>query len=830
MGKVKRRTKEKVAENTDSINFGSDTYGFVNDDSSGKKSINETENRYSEILGYYKRIKSAILDGELLDDEENCEILVERMVEDMKKKDIETLLLTDQRCSKTFELILSIGILSIRRLFDNVPDSKNEDKQENSIHLERLMNTLSKCVFILESVFREVENNVFSMYGSHITETALEEGILLQNYIGKMLNDKKLKGVRESLICERDRIRNIIVDSIKRLGEGPGWISVITDSSATHVGRIIMNICVGKIKMSIEAMEEYIMESIGRRNQGSKVRSNNKISFSSERYSTKDLLSLLCTFGEEDKTGLDDDCNTSNTISNQIYKALLLDMEGIISDAYGLPSLITLLRALNEASRKENKYLKILGRIITVIITNGQEVEEDIIGEIIEKSKLDTDKISRLLINCTNNWINCSLKSRLLEALLEIVPYDIITIWTSSHTCLISSLTSSDSIKGACDKERMIDKMLNSEYGHFVILNLLKSNVLRKEEFTLVLKSLDFSKLTCKKEFIDILIALIDSCRRFQCEYKYLTRKLWKSLEIETSEDYQYTFSCLIFLVKRSIFDSSKKDGSQGNCINQTKGYMNDTDNENKNDSGNFNSECEVFQSSEYKISSQGCMIISSLSKFPAETIHPLISGITYFITNFKNAMKSEIIETNYGTRMVENILSSTSTIPTSIKKKWIQSYIGDFLRLTLKGGVCNYALIAMFYASDHFYRKIIVEELLDEERGGGKDVIMSENFKIFKSLKIETFVKQDKNWYDINNKIDKTREMFKSIIDEKIETTDNNGDININNKRINKSEIKNKSFDSDDRSKDHDISDDIGMNSILQHIRSTNINKRVKR
>ncbi|KAH8741290.1 hypothetical protein FG386_000197 [Cryptosporidium ryanae] len=804
MGSKKKRMRDSSAEN-DGLSKSEDvtnTYMFENGESSGKKLADESENRYVEILGYYKRIKNAILEGELLNDEENCETLVERMVEDMKKKEIETLLLTDQRCSKTFELILCIGILCVRRLFDKILCSENE--HENELYLERLVNSLSKDVFILETVFREVDKNIFSMYGSHVTETALEGGLLLQNYIGKRLGGLKFDKVKDSLINERENIRKIIFDSVRRLSDGPGWVSIITDSSATHVGRTIMNICVGRVEMSMEGMEEHIMDSVGRRNQGSKLRSNeNKVSLNSECYKKTDFLSLLYTFEEEDKSKegdcLDNGLDTNNTISNQIYKALLLDLDGLINDTYGLPSLITLLKALNEVGKKRNKYPMVLSKIITLIITNGQEEEEDIVGKIINGLKMDTDKISRLLINCTNSWINCSLKSRLLEALLEIVPYHLVTIWTSSHTCSASPPKSSD-LNYQHNNELLINKILDSDYGHFVVLNLLRSNVLRREEFTLILKSIEFSKLTSKKEFIDILIALIDTCRRLQCEYKYLTKRLWKVLEIETSEDYQYTFSCLIFLVKRSIFGNSikgSKDSNKGNI---------------DNNESNF---------SDYKISPQGCMMISSLSKFPAETIHPLISGITYFINNFKNEMKGGIVETNYGTRMVENILSSTSTIPTSIKRKWIQSYIGDFLKLSLNGGVCNYALIAMFYASDNFYRKIIVEELLNEEQGGGKETIMSKNFKIFKSLKIESFVKQDKNWYDINKKIDKTREMFRDIIEGEIDTIGKN-EMKVNNKSRN--------YDLDDKNKEYDTCDDKSINVILEHIRKTNVNKRIKK
>ncbi|TRY51486.1 Uncharacterized protein CTYZ_00003473 [Cryptosporidium tyzzeri] len=735
----------------------------------------EDENYYMEILNYYKKIKDMILTGDLLNDEQGCEVLVDRIIEDMRKKDVEVFLMSDQRCSKIFELMLSINILSIKRLIDTINfDILNEKSKmiEENEAFQRLKNCIFNYIFIQKSILKHVEQSIFDLYGSHVTETALESSAILLSF----LKQKKIFHEERSLILEE------ILEFVRKMGDTLGWISIFTNSTASHVGRTVVNITMGKVTMSIDNMEPYILENAGKRNQANKQKYSGK---SQNKYKTYECNSIKELKDLVFSSNMDD-----TSLSSQLLKSLKEDFEGIIGDTYGLPSLILFIRALNELNPQKNAELvKLFNTILTIIITNGQETDEDIIIGY-ENGDVDSEKISRLLSNSTRNWMNSNLKSRLLEALLEVIPYEFLVIWINSHT-----------ISKEQYDQLFLNDILDSEYGHYIILNLLKSNRIKREEFIPILKCLDFSKMISKKEFLDILISLIDNCRRLQSEYKYLTKKLWKSIEIDSSEDYQYTFSCLIFQKKKSellLLEGKEDDSSK--------------------------SETESAEK-RLKITSQGCLMISSLSKFPVDTIHPLTSGITYFISKHKNIMLKDILEVPFGIRMIETLVSSTSNIPQSLKKRWIQSYFGNFLNLVLSG-ICNYAIIAMFYASDNLFRKMIVEELLNEEQGGGKDVLMSKNFKIFKSLKIESFNKKD-DWNNVNEKIDKTRKLFSNIIDEKIDILDNLEESSSyknvsNNTKISKKNKNKRNYNNHNINDLNDVTDDQSMGNILKFIKKS--------
>ncbi|OII75462.1 uncharacterized protein cubi_01983 [Cryptosporidium ubiquitum] len=739
----------------------------------------EDENYYMEILNYYKKIKDMILTGDLLNDEHSCEVLIDRIIEDMKKKDVEIFLMSDQRCSKIFELMLSINILSIKKLIDSINfdilDEKGKMLEENDL-FKRLKSCISNYIFILNSILKHVEQSIFDLYGSHVTETALESSAILLSF----LKQKKIFKQDRSLILKE------ILEFVKKMGDTLGWVSILTNSTASHVGRTVINITIGKVTMSMDNMETYILENVGKRNQANKQKFSGK---NQNKYKTYECSSI-----HELKELVFSPKTDNSSLSSQLLQSLKEDFEGVIGDTYALPSLILFIRGLNEIKSQNNTELvKLFNIFLTIIITNGQETEEDIISGY-ENKIIDSEKISRLLSNLTRNWINSNLKSRLLELLLDIIPYEFLVIWINSHTI---SKEKYDQI--------FLNDIIDSEYGHYVFLNLLKSNRIKREEFIPILKSLDFSKITSKKEFVDILISLIDNCRRLQSEYKYLTKKLWKSIEINSSEDYQYTFSCLIFQKKKSELIIEEEEDIRSKS---------DTDSIEK----------------KLKISSQGCLMISSLSKFPIDTIHPLTSGITYFISKHKNVMLKDLLETSFGIRMIETIISSSSNIPQSLKRRWIQSYFGNFLNLTLSG-TCNYAIIAMFYASDHLFRKMIVEELLNEEHGGGKDILMNKNFKIFKSLKIESFNKKD-DWTNVNEKIDKTRKLFSNIIDEKIDILDNNLEdssySNVSNTNKISKKNKNKRSSStynninNNNNDSNDITDDQSMGSILKFIKKS--------
>ncbi|KAH8582935.1 uncharacterized protein ELE39_002280 [Cryptosporidium sp. chipmunk genotype I] len=731
----------------------------------------EDENYYMEILNYYKKIKDMILTGDLLNDEQGCEVLVDRIIEDMKKKDVEIFLMSDQRCSKIFELMLSINILSIKRLIDSINfdilSEKGKMIEENKI-FKRLKYCISNYTFILKSILKHVEQSIFDLYGSHVTETALESSAIILSF----LKQKKIFQEERTLILKE------ILEFVRKIGDNLGWISILTNSTASHVGRTVINITTGKVTMSMDNMEVYILENVGKRNQANKQKFSGK---SQNKYKTHECGSIKELKELVFSSNMDD-----SSLSSQLLRSLKEDFEGIIGDTYALPSLILFIRTLNELNSQNNTELaKLFNIFLTIIITNGQETEEDIIIKY-ENGDMDSEKISRLLSNSTGNWINSNLKSRLLEALLEVIPYEFLAIWINSHTIFKEK-----------HDQLFLNDILDSDYGHYVILNLLKSNRIKREEFIPILKSLDFSKITSKKELLDILISLIDNCRRLQSEYKYLTKKLWKSIEIDSSEDYQYTFSCLIFQKKKSELIIEKDNTSQLEAD---------------------------FIEKKLKITSQGCLMISSLSKFPADTIHPLTSGITYFISKHKNIMLKDILEVPFGIRMIETIISSTSNIPLSLKKRWIQSYFGNFLNMVLSG-TCNYAIIAMFYASDNLFRKMIVEELLNEEQGGGKDVLMSKNFKIFKSLKIESFNKKG-DWNNVNEKIDKTRKLFSNIIDEKIDILNNLDESSSNNvssnTKISKKNKNKRNFNKHNINGSSDITDDQSMENILKFIKKS--------
>ncbi|KAJ1608336.1 putative transmembrane domain-containing protein [Cryptosporidium canis] len=709
------------------------------------------ENYYMEILNYYKRIKEMILTGDLLEDEQGCEALVDRIIEDMRKKDVEIFLMSDQRCSKIFELMLSINILSIKRLIDSVSLETLEEggrMLEENDNFKRLKTCISNYIFILKSILEQVEQSIFDLYGSHVTETALESSAILLSFL-------KNKPVFQS---DRKLILEEVQRFVRRMSTSLGWISILTNSAASHVGRTVINISLGKVTMSMDNMETYILENVGKRNQANKQKFSGR---SSNKYKTHECSGIL-----ELREMLFSSGSEGSSLSDQLFQSLKDDFEGVIGDTYALPSLILFVRALFELKTPNDEGIsRTLNKFLTIIITNGQEEEEDIISEF-EKGHVESEKISRLLSNLTKSWISSNLKSRLLELLLDIIPYEFLVIWVNSHTYSKNE-----------NEEVPLSEILESEYGHYVILNLLRSNRIRREELIPILKSLDFSQLLSRKDMTDILISLMDNCRRLQSEYKYLTKRLWKAFEISSSEDYQYTFSCLIFQKNKS----------------------------------------ELVQQEEArpKITSQGCQMISSLSKFPADTIHPLTSGITYFISKHKETMLKDILETPFGIRMTETIVSSSSNFPQSLKKRWIQSYFGNFLSLVLSG-TCNYAIIAMFYASDNLFRKMIVEELLNEEQGGGKDVIMSKNFKIFKSLKIESFSKKD-DWNNVNEKIDKTRKLFSDIIDD--------NPNNPSTKEIHSSDLskKNKNKKTPRNHNNHDdVTDDHSMGSILQFIKKS--------
>lgn len=727
----------------------------------------DDENYYMEILNYYKKIKEMILTGNLLSDEQGCEVLVDRIIEDMRKKDVEIFLMSDQRCSKIFELMLGINILSIKRLLDSVNFSVSEEKGrmfEENESFKRLRSSVSSYVFILKSVLKQVEQSIFDLYGSHVTETALESSAMLLGF---------LKGKRV-LEDERALILEEILGFAKKIGDGSlGWISVLTNSTASHVGRTVINIALGKVTMSMDTMETYIMENVGRRNQANKQKFGGRSLHS--KYKVYE-----CGGIDELKELLFSSEPGDSSLSFQLLRSLREDFEGIVGDTYALPSLILFVRALFELrTQTSGKLAKLFNSFLTVIITNGQGDEEEDLVSGYESGDVDSEKISRLLSNLTQDWIHSNLKSRLLELVLEVIPYEFLVIWINSHTL---------------SKERLdqlfLNDMIDSEYGRFVVLNLLKSGRIRREEFIPILKSLDFSKLVDKRELADILVSLMENCRRLQSEYKYLAKKLWKSVGINSSEDYQYTFSCIIFQKKKNELAGEEEEKEENG--------------------GEDKSERKP------KITPHSCLMISSLSKFPADTIHPLTSGITYFINKYKNVMLGDIIETPFGIRMTETIVSSSSNIPQSLKKRWIQSYFGNFLNLTL-AGTCNYAIIAMFYASDHLFRKMIVQELLNEELGGGKDVLMSKNFKIFKSLKIESFNKKD-DWNLVNEKIDKTRKLFSDILDNKIDILDNDTPETTYVSQKNTNKRKHHSS--------NDVTDDSSMGSIIKFIKK-NKNKK---
>lgn len=720
----------------------------------------DDENYYMEILNYYKKIKDMILTGDLLSDEQGCEVLVDRIIEDMRKKDVGIFLMSDQRCSKIFELILGINILNTKRLLDSVNFNALEENgrmfEENET-FKRLRSSVSSYVFILGSILRQVEQSIFDLYGSHVTETALESSAILLGF----LKGKRVLEEEKALILEE------VLEFARKIGAGSlGWISVLTNSTASHVGRTVINIALGKVTMSMDTMETYIMENLGRRNQANKQKFGGRNPHSKYKVyecgGIDELKELLFTPESGD-----------SSLSSQLLRSLREDFEGVVADTYALPSLILFVRALFELRmQRKGKLVSLFNHFLTAIMTNGQE-EEDLVSGF-ESGDVDSEKVSRLLSNLTQSWVHSNLKSRLLELLLDVIPYEFLVIWINSHTL---SKEGRDQL--------FLNDMIDSEYGHFVVLNLLKSGRIRREEFIPILKSLDFSKLVSKRELADILVSLMENCRRLQSEYKCLAKKLWKSIGIDSSEDYQYTFSCIISQKKKSELVEEKEERA---------------DSEGK-----------------LKITSHGCLMISSLSKFPTDTIHPLTSGITYFINKHKSVMLGDILETPFGIRLTETILSSSSNIPQSLKKRWIQSYFGNFLNLAL-AGTCNYAIIAMFHASDNLFRKMIVQELLNEELGGGKDILMSKNFKIFKSLKIENFNKKD-DWNLVNEKIDKTRKLFSDIIDNKIdilqETTTTHEKTNTHNPHLTKKNT--------NKRKQHlpdDVTDDTSMGNIIKFIK----------
>ncbi|OII78237.1 hypothetical protein cand_034620 [Cryptosporidium andersoni] len=798
------------------------------------KKTKDTGHYSSEIIMYYVRLKDLILKGDLLKDEIGCETITQHIIEDINKKELDNLLLSDQRCSKVVEIILGISTLSIIRLFSKVEDElkKNEYLESNNFKdnlFNRLEESTSNFVTVCIKILNKMEYCIFNQYSSHIVQTTLESIILLNSH----LQDCKIKIILEKL----ELLQISFMVNLQNLTRNIGWIKIICDPCGSHVARTIISSCIGDIKFDINGLEEHILSHLGRRNRASRL----NLKFNNQNYLLKVPVMfkefLLCKASDID----------GDSLSGQIYECLRSDIEGIIYDPYASPTLSVLCFSLykikdefptNKGVNKLNKYNP-LYKLLSCIITLGQK-SKDILNPVKK-----VEKIKRYLVNCSINWMNSEIASCTLEMLIELIPDEVFTLWISSH-CNTDNLGSIKDInldnKGV--QISLINKMVSSCYGNYIIQKILKSNRLNEPDFIQLIKVVDF-QVIFKSGYIGVLNCILETCRKFQSHYKLVTKNIWKAIELKSSNDYKYAFACLIFCKTRSELQNIIEereinlDKIEGE-IEERIGDINDSTIIDDKDSFEIVKKSNENRLSRLSTSTYGCNVINSLIHFPAETIHPLISGITYFISHFKEIMIKELGMKQYGVRMIESMVGVNSQIPITIIRKWINAFSGHFLELGLNNNG-SFAVSAMYKASDKIMKRKIVQELLDKENGGA-DMIKSRNYSLYKRCEIPLYLELDEKLWDISqSQKTKTRIMFSDILKEEPEIKNKNINNEILSKssenRVNKQKKENKYSNNTQYFKDNKLDTEIsknsdsneidkGMESIIKFIKNKKIKK----
>ncbi|EEA04817.1 uncharacterized protein CMU_038840 [Cryptosporidium muris RN66] len=799
------------------------------------KKIRDTGHYSSEIIMYYVRLKDLILKGDLLKDEIGCETITQHVIEDINKKELDNLLLNDQRCSKVVEIILGISTLSIIRLFSKVEDElkKSDEYLESNDFKDNLFNRLeestSNFVTVCIKILNKMEYCIFNQYSSHIIQTTLESIILLNSH----LQDCKIKIILEKL----ELLQISLMVNLQNLTRNIGWIKIICDPCGSHVARTIILSCIGDIKFDINGLEEHILSHLGRRNRGSRL----NLKFNNQNFLLKVPIMfkefLLCKASDID----------GDSLSGQIYECLRSDVEGIIYDPYASPTLSVLCFSLykikdefptKKGVNKLNKYNP-LYELLSCIITLGQK-SKDILNPVKK-----VEKIKRYLVNCSINWMNSEIASCTLEMLIELIPDEVFTLWISSH-CNTDNLESIKDIN-LDNKDvqiSLINKMVSSCYGNYIIQKILKSNRLNEPDFIQLIKVVDF-QVIFKSGYIGVLNCILETCRKFQSHYKLVTKNIWKAIELKSSNDYKYAFACLIFCKTRSELQNIIEereiniDKVEGE-LEERIGGINDSTIIDDKDSFEIVKRSNENKLSRLSTSIYGCNIINSLIHFPAETIHPVISGITYFISHFKEIMVKELGMKQYGVKMIESMVGINSQIPITIIRRWINAFSGHFLELGLNNNG-SFAVSAMYKASDKIMKRKIVQELLDKENGGA-DVIKSRNYSLYKRCEIPLYLELDEKLWDISqSQKTKTRIMFSDILKEEpeIKNKNINNEIlsNSSENRANKQKKENKYSNNtqyfEDNKLDIELSKnsesneiDKGMEGIIKFIKNKKIKK----